>query len=62
MQGKRQDAAVGGEVEAELDLEGAELDSSAAEVDLVAAEVDLAAEPQLAESRRRVAGRGKALR
>jgi len=51
----RAGAAVGGEVEAELD-------SSAAEVDLVAAEVDPAADPQLAESRRGAAGRGKALR
>jgi len=58
----RAGAAVGGEVEAELDLEAAELDSSAAEVDLVAAEVDPAADPQLAESRRGAAGRGKALR
>jgi len=58
----RAGAAVGGEVEAELDLEAAELDSSAAEVDLVATEVDPTADPQLAESCRGTAGRGKALR
>ena len=33
MQGKRQGAAVGGEVEAKLDLEVAEVDPAAAEVD-----------------------------
>ena len=41
MQGKRQGAAVGGEVEAELNLEVAELDPAPAEVDPAAAELDL---------------------